>query len=71
MSRQPAAASEALAYTVADVQRVARLGRTKIYELLATGQLRAMKAGARTLIDAESLRRYLASLPTLQPKKAA
>lgn len=59
-----------LAYTIADVQRVARIGRSKIYELIGAGQLRAMKCGSRTLICAESLRAYLGSLPRL-PVKAA
>ncbi|MBX9700543.1 MAG: helix-turn-helix domain-containing protein [Acetobacteraceae bacterium] len=62
--------AEALAYTVADLQRVARIGKTRAYELIAAGQLRAMKCGSRTLICAESVRSYLASLPNV-PAKAA
>jgi excisionase family DNA binding protein len=61
-------AAEALAYTVTDAKRVARIGRTKLYELIGSGALRAMKCGGRTLICADSLRRYLAHLPTLPAK---
>jgi excisionase family DNA binding protein len=59
-----------LAYTVPDACKAAGLGRTTLYELIAAGRVRAMKAGTRTLIEAESLRSYLDSLPTL-PTKAA
>ena len=59
-----------LAYTVPDACRAAGLGRTTLYELIAAGRVRAMKAGSRTLVEAESLRRYLASLPALPPKGA-
>lgn len=67
---QPPGTSEALAYTITDLQRVARIGKTRAYELIAAGQLRAMKCGSRTLICAESVRAYLANLPTM-PAKAA
>ena len=59
-----------LAYTVSDACKPSGLGRTTLYELIAAGRVRAMKAGTRTLIEADSLRSYLASLPTL-PTKAA
>ncbi len=39
------------------------LTRTKIYELVASGDLDARKAGRRTLIVGDSLRDYLANLP--------
>jgi excisionase family DNA binding protein len=44
--------------------------RTKIYEALKTGALKAKKSGRRTLIPAECLREYIASLPDY-PSKAA
>ncbi len=52
------------------LRTVANLGRTKVYELIAEGKLRAVKAGSKTLVDAASVRRFLASLPAL-PTKAA
>ena len=60
----------AFAYTVRDACKATGLGRTTIYGLIAAGRVRAMKAGTRTLIEAESVRRYLASLPTLPTKGA-
>ncbi len=59
-----------LAYTVPDACKAAGLGRTTLYELIAAGRVRAMKAGTRTLIEADSLRSYLASLPLLPTKGA-
>ena len=54
-----------LAHTIADAVRVSGIGRSKIYDLIRSGHIRAMKAGGRTLVCAESLRRYLADLPRL------
>ena len=68
--RAPPRPHEALAYTVADLNRVARIGKTRAYELIAAGDLRAMTCGHRTLICAKSVRLYLAGLPTM-PVKAA
>jgi excisionase family DNA binding protein len=53
----------ALAYTIADAAKASGLGRTSLYELIGAGKLEARKAGNRTLIPADSLRAYLASLP--------
>jgi hypothetical protein len=46
------------------------VGNTKGYELIAEGKLAARKLGSRTMIETESLRAYVASLP-LVPTKAA
>lgn len=43
-------------------------GRTKIYELLATGDLRAVKVGGRTLIPAEEAERWKKALPKWDPE---
>ena len=56
------ASPEKLAYTIAEAQYAAGLGRTTIYALVAEKKLRTIKSGARTLIPADSLRGYLASL---------
>ena len=58
----------AIAYTVRDACNATGVGRTTLYGLIAAGRVRAMKAGTRTLIEAESLRRYLASLPAIPTK---
>lgn len=48
-----------LAYSVNDACRISSIGRTRIYELIKNGQLKAVKIGRRTLIDAESLKRLV------------
>lgn len=40
------------------------ISRTFLYERLADGSIRAVKAGAKTLIDVQSLTAWAASLPT-------
>jgi hypothetical protein len=40
-----------------------------IYKLIGSGQIEAVKAGRRTLLVVESLKRYAASLPTAKVKK--
>jgi excisionase family DNA binding protein len=57
-----------LAYTIAEACAVARAGRTAIYEAIRNGALQARKRGRRTLILADDLRRWVESLPTLEPK---
>ena len=52
-----------LAYTIAGACAAGGFGRTTAYELVAEGKLDARKIGGRTIILAESLRAYLASLP--------
>jgi excisionase family DNA binding protein len=63
--------AEALAYRISDVPRVARIGRTRTYQLISEGKLRAVKCGRRTLIEADSLHAYLANLPAVPSKTAA
>ena len=47
------------------------VGNTKGYDLINTGVLIARKLGPRTMIEAESLRSYAASLPMLPARRAA
>jgi excisionase family DNA binding protein len=47
---------EPLAYRINDACRVSGLGRTTIYEKLASGELLTKKVGGRRLVDAASLR---------------
>jgi hypothetical protein len=55
--------NDVLVYRIPDARRIAGLGNTKLYELIGQGVLDARKAGTRTLITAESLHAYIASLP--------
>jgi hypothetical protein len=45
--------------------------RTKAYELINNGTLTAYKMGHWTMIDADSIDRYHASLPQIPPGKGA
>jgi len=58
-----------LAYSIAEARSVARAGRTALYEAIRSGALRAVKRGRRTLVLADDLRRYLESLPAIEPKR--
>jgi hypothetical protein len=42
---------------------LAKCGTTKMYELINSGKVIAYKDGGRTLLDADSINRYHASLP--------
>jgi hypothetical protein len=54
---------EIFAFTIADATKASGIGRSTLYELMGAKKLDARKAGNRTLITAESLRNYVASLP--------
>lgn len=55
--------NERLSLTIAEAARTCGIGRTTLYEIIGAGKLDARKCGNRTLITAESLRKYIASLP--------
>ena len=50
-------------FTIEGAQDFSGLTRSRLYELMGSGDLEARKAGRRTLIVGESLRSYLAGLP--------
>jgi len=52
-----------LAYSIAEVCEVSRIGRTSIYEAISSRELIARKHGRRTVILADDLRRWLENLP--------
>lgn len=52
-----------LAYNIEEAQVATSLGRSVVYQLITNGVLKAMKAGRRTLIRADSLEAYINSLP--------
>ena len=47
------------------------VGKTKLYEELASGRLKAKKNGSRTLIPVVAAQAWLASLPDYEPAVAA
>ncbi|WP_271439758.1 helix-turn-helix domain-containing protein [Pontixanthobacter luteolus] len=53
-----------LNYQIPEAVQVSGLSRSRIYEALRKQELRAIKAGRRTLIPVAELEAYLASLPT-------
>ena len=57
-----------LAMTIAEACAASRIGRTRVYEAIRAGELRARKHGKRTLILADDLRQWLERLPVLAPK---
>jgi excisionase family DNA binding protein len=56
-----------LAYGVIEATRVAGIGRSTLYQAMASGELKAVKLGRRTLIPADELRRFLSELPPARP----
>jgi excisionase family DNA binding protein len=57
-----------LMMTVPEAVNASGMSRSAIYLALKRGDLRARKAGRRTLIAIEDLEAYLANLPTFQPE---
>jgi hypothetical protein len=49
--------------SINDARQMSGLSRSGVYRKLATGELRAVKSGTRTLIVVESLISHLNSLP--------
>src|SRR6185503_3945597 len=58
-----------LAYSVSAACRVGGVGRTKLYQAIGRGELRAVKSGRRTLILSEDLRAWLQALPPIEPAR--
>jgi hypothetical protein len=56
---------EPLALPIAEATKWSGLSRSEIYRRLKTGDLRAKKSRSRTLILADSLRKYIENLPDM------
>ena len=54
---------EKIAFSVAEACTSIGIGRSLLYELIASGDIPAIKLRRRTLIKSEDLKRYIASLP--------
>lgn len=57
-----------IALSIQDVQAATRLGRTKIYSMLKTGELRGVKVGKRTLVLKADLEDFLNNLESYPAK---
>jgi excisionase family DNA binding protein len=53
-----------MAFSIPAACKVAGVGRSRLYEAIASGALRARKNGAKNLILRADLERWLESLPT-------
>lgn len=60
-----------LAYTIAEAVETGAGSRTKVYEAINAGTLKARKRGKRTIILAADLQEFLDSLPDYKPQTAA
>ncbi len=58
------------AYPLPEFCRAFGVGRTKAYEEINAGRLKARKSGVRTIILAADAAAWLNSLPELSPKAA-
>ena len=54
---------EKIAFTIAEAIGASGIGRTTLYALMKTGELRAIKLGRKTLIPAQGLYDFLSRLP--------
>jgi excisionase family DNA binding protein len=62
---------EPLALTIDEAARSARRSRSGLYEDIQKGLLRAVKNGRSTRILIDDLRKYLATLPAIEPDAEA
>ena len=58
-----------LAYGISEACNALSMGRTRLYALIAEGKIEARQCGGRTLIPAESLQAFVASLPAAPIRK--
>lgn len=58
-------------YSIEDVIARTSLGRSKIYELLASGQLGSVKVGRRRLVPAVSLEEFVEGLRGAPAQRSA
>ena len=54
-----------LLYTIPQCCRLAAIGRTKFYELVASGEIPVRKVGKKTLVAAADLMRWADRLPAI------
>lgn len=57
-----------LSLSIEEVRAATGLGRTKLYSLIGSGELKARKIGKRTIILKEDLEAFLNNLPSYTPE---
>ncbi len=62
MSTEEAGSMTKLLYDVIEASVMTSLGRSRLYELLASGELESVKVGRRRLIPAVALEAFVARL---------
>ena len=55
-------------YTIRDVIEITSLGRTSVYQAIKKGELVVKKFGAKSLVTAESIESFIASLPNKEKR---
>jgi len=60
---------EQLALTVAEACAAARVGKTVLYQAIASGALVARKRGRTTLVLPADLHAWISGLPAIEPKR--
>ena len=50
-------------YSIIEFSKITNICRTRVYELINTGQLKAKKLGKRTFITQEALDEFIENLP--------
>lgn len=53
---------EQLLLTISDAQRIMPIGRTKMYELINTGEVQRVKIGRKPFLTAKSVHAYIERL---------
>jgi excisionase family DNA binding protein len=59
-----------LAYGVIEAAHIAGFGRSTLYAAMASGRIRGVKLGRRTLVPADELRRFIEGLPPARPAQS-
>lgn len=63
--------ADQLAFSVPHAAKVTDTGQTRLWEAIRRKDIRAVRFGRRTLIPADALRDFIASLPAARPSEAA
>jgi excisionase family DNA binding protein len=60
-----------IALKISEVCAASRIGRTRVYDAIKRGELRARKHGKSTLILHDDMIEWLNALPTVAPKSTS